>query len=215
MKRFIFVLPMLLLLAGCELNPGCVWDDCAEPEVCTLDNGCLSGESFWDDIIDVDDVDVVELWQTVLTALKNDDMQSLTSFIDPEIWVRFSSYWNVTDDDVVLFADDLLWERNETLTRWMYDGSGNPIEMTIKQFFEEFVYNHDYLQAPEVIKWNMITRWNTIININEYYPNWNCIEYYFPAFNPEYGWMDWESLVLIFDKNSHKLIWISHEQWTV
>lgn len=211
MKKLVFVLPVLLLLSGCNRNLDCVWTDCAEP-VCPLDSDCLSEIPEWNTSVDTD---ITELWQKVLIALKNDDMTAFSEFVDPDKWVKFSAYWNVRDDDIILMRPELLWARDEPFTWGMYDGSGEPIEMTTKEYFEKFVYNHDYLQAPEVIKWDMITRWNTIININEYYPNGNCIEYYFPAFNPEYGWMDWESLVLIFDKDTNYLIWIAHEQWSV
>lgn len=210
MKKIVGCLLLLLFLSWCSKFV-------QDPQ--NIENNSWSGCVVWDDSCTNENLNQIsfDIWEyslSVLKTLKEDDMQSFSKYVDPNLWVKFSVYWYMTDDDVVLQKEQLLWSRDELITRWMYDWSGDPIIMTIREYFKNFVYNQDYSQAPEVLKWDMITRGNSIININEYYPNADCIEYYFPSFNPDYGWMDRESLVLIFDKTTHYLIWIAHEQAT-
>jgi len=203
MKKFVLILPLFLLLAGCDF-----WTNVETPEIVCDNDDCPAISVFAKTPIE-------ELSINVLDLLNEWDMAKLSEFVDPEKWLHFSAYWDMTDDDVVLSKEAIKLFGDEVYVRWRYDWSWDPIELTMSQFFDEFITNLDYSQAPEVIYNNIVSRWNTIVNIVDYFPDAEYVEYYFPSLNPEYAWMDWESLVLIFDKDTHYLVWLSHEQWTI
>ncbi len=152
--------------------------------------------------------------QGILQALKNRDMLTLATYIDAEKGLRLTPYGNISDEDVILSKEELISETDEVRTRGTYVWSGEPIELTKKEYFDTFVYNADYLNAPEVIENKTIDRGSMIVNIEERYPNAEYREYFFPWFNPEYAGMDWEGLFLIFDHESSALLGLAHEEWT-
>ena len=210
MKKIILFLPVFLLV-WCDFNTGCVWNDCAD-SVCHPDDYICLYENWAID--DFSDIKISELWNLVLKTLSDGDMNSFSEYVSP-FWVKFSAYWYFLDEDVVLTRENLKWDREKIFIRWNYEWSGEPIELSINDYFDRFVYNHDFLSAPEVNEWTILWRWNSLVNANDYFQNSECIEYYIPGFVEEYEWMDRESLILIFDKDTHYLIWIAHEQWTV
>jgi hypothetical protein len=217
MKKLIFLLPVFFVLSGCNFQIGCNWDDCLNQNI-QPEQKCDDGDGVCDieyPLSDLSDQSINDLSLKVVETLKNSDMTWFAEFVDPTKWVQFSAYWNMQDSDIVLSRSELVWLSDEIFTWWMYDGSWDPIKLTLWEFLNDFVYNHDYSQAPEVIFNSIVSRWNTIVNIDTYFQDAEFVEYYFPSFNPEYAGMDWESLVLIFDKNTHFLIGVAHEQWTI
>ena len=99
----------------------------------------------------------------------------------------------------------------------LYDGSGEPIELSFMDYYETFVYDVDFLN-PEVIGINtLIGMGNTYVNISEVYPNAEFVELHFNGIDPQYEGIDWRSLYLIFEKvdSTWKLIAITHGQWTI
>ena len=162
---------------------------------------------------------VSALGAQVLTALKAQDLATVAALAHPTQGVRFSPYAFVRDEDLVftpaqlqgLFADPTLYE-------WgVYDGSGEPIQLTFAAYYQKFVFDHDYTTAVAVSVNERLGMGNSIDNSQEYYPGAMVVEYHFPGFDPQYGGLDWTSLRLVFQEFEGRwvLVGIIHDQWTI
>lgn len=154
-----------------------------------------------------------------IKALAQHDFARLAELAHPQKGIRFSPYPYVSDDQVVLTADELSSAYSDTTSRlWgHYDGSGEPIQLTFAQYFERFIYSADFAN-PEQIGYNKVLQEsNSINNIPEYYPQAEFVEYHFSGFDPQYEGMDWQSLRLVFEKvdGRYYLVGIVHAQWTI
>lgn len=155
----------------------------------------------------------------ILQLIKNNDFKSLAKFIWPQ-GIRFSPYTYVNKEtDKILSKDEILnWkDSSQIFIRWTYDGSWEPIQLSIKEYFKKFVYDSDFLNAPEIIQNQEIMRGNMINNIFDIYTGKYIIEFYIPGTDPKYEGMDWKSLFLVLEKIEEKrfLIWIIHNQRTI
>lgn len=155
----------------------------------------------------------------VIMAIKNKDFTSLAKFVHPEKGVRFSPYTAVYEEDIFFTKEQIknLYQSN-TEYIWGYrDGSGFPIKETFKDYYSEFVYDQDFVNAKEVGYNQRLGSGNTIDSTSEFYKDSIRVEYHFSGFNPDYEGMDWESLVLIFQEKDSVwyLVGIVHDQWTI
>lgn len=156
----------------------------------------------------------------ILLMLKDKDMSKLAKFVHPEKGVRFTPYSYVdVNKDVKITTAEFAGLMTETKKRlWgAFDGSGEPIDMTFPEYYKKFVYDADFLEAPQIVFNQPMKRGNSLVNIKEAYPDALFIEYYFPGFDPQYNGMDWRSLRLVFEQKDSKwyLVGIIHDQWTI
>lgn len=158
--------------------------------------------------------------QVAITAIKERDMEKLSSLVHPVKGVLFSPYSHIELGKHKVFTMEQLkglLESEEVYYWGDYDGSGHPIELTFKQYFDRFVYNHDFANA-EKIAFNEIQQWgNTIVNILDIYPEGRFMDYSFSGFEPGYDGMDWASLRLVFEEHNGQwyLVCIAHGEWTI
>jgi len=158
--------------------------------------------------------------QIAVKALKEKDMEKLSLLVHPVKGVLFSPYSHIELDKHRVFTKEQikgLLESDEVYYWGEYDGSGEPIELTFKQYYEKFIYDHDFANAEKVAYNEILQSGNTIVNISDVYPNAKFIDYYFSGFNPGYDGMDWVSLRLVFEKYDGQwyLVCIAHGQWTI
>ncbi len=163
---------------------------------------------------------IEERAKEVILAIKNKDMVKLSSFIHSEKGVRFSAYAHVNkNSDRVFYRPQVrkLLTENKKYLWGAYDGSGMPIEMTPRQYFNSFVYDQDFANAKQIGYNQMLGRGNSRNNSFEVYPKAIIVEYYFHGFDPKYQGMDWKSLRLVFEEkgNNWYLVGIIHDQWTI
>ena len=154
-----------------------------------------------------------------IRALKRGDMQTLSQLVHPAKGVRFTpvTYVN-TGRNIFFYAKDLPDAmEDDTIHRWgEYDGTGDPIQLTFKMYYEDFLYDHDYAKAKQVT-WNQKMEHGSLIdNTLDVYPNTEVVEYYFPGFEEKYGGLDWVSLRLVWEEldSSWYLVGIIHDQWS-
>ncbi|HHV28768.1 GerMN domain-containing protein [Acetivibrio mesophilus] len=160
--------------------------------------------------------------QTAIKAIKEKDMEKLASLVHPMKGVLFSPYSHIELEKHKVFTKDQiigLLESGEVYTWGEYDGSGHPIELTFAQYYDRFIYDHDF-ENVEIVSYNEIKPYgNTIVNILDIYPDGKFIEYYFPGTaQPEpYDSADWASLRLVFEEYDGQwyLVCIAHGQWTI
>lgn len=198
---------MILLFTGC----GKQW----AVEVCPLTWGNTCGITSWV----VEHGDLSGSLKTVIFALKTEDFTTLAQFVWPQ-GLRFSPYEYVnTGTDIVLSTSEVA--NAPTISRsyvWgTTDGSGMPIDLGIGQYFEKFVNDADYMNAPETLYNQSVQRGNTINNIAQVYSGKQWVEFYFSGFDAQYQGMDWKSLTLVFDKVAGQwyLIGIVHGARTI
>lgn len=155
-----------------------------------------------------------------LGALKNKNMGYLSTLAHPEKGIRFSPYSTIDmENDVVLSAEEIknILADSRSFVWGRYDGTGEEINKPFMEYFDEFVYDRDFLNAEEQAKNESIGSGNSINNLETVYQDAQYYEYHFPGFNPGFGGMDWVSLRLVFEeyKGEWYLVGIVHDQWTI
>lgn len=156
----------------------------------------------------------------VLDSIKNNDMNTLSTFVHPTNGVRFTPYEYIDlQNDPVFTAAEIAGIGNDTqVYNWgSYDGSGEPIDLTFSDYYGEFIYDHDFIN-PHMIGNNVaIGSGNMINNIGTEYPNGQFVEFHFTGFDPQYAGIDWSSLRLVFEDvgGIWYLVGVVHGQWTI
>lgn len=157
--------------------------------------------------------------QQVLISLKENNFAELRKYFS-EGGVLFSPYGYIdTAKSKKLTPDDFLIAiaKNWTLTWGSYDGTGDPIKLTVKAYLKKFVYNADYVNAEAIGFDEVMKLGNSTNNLKEIYPNCHFIDYHFSGFDQKLKGMDWTSLRLVFEKQNGEyfLVAIIHDQWTI
>lgn len=96
---------------------------------------------------------IEETADDVMNALKNKDAKALADYVHPEKGVRFTPYTRVSpENDMIVSKEDILvFFEDENLYLWgYYDGSGEEIKLTPAQYYDEFVYSEDFINAKEI-----------------------------------------------------------------
>ena len=169
--------------------------------------------------------DLHTLWKNILIWLSQKDFSSLSEYLADD-GVDFLPYpYEKNLDRIQTIKKEgksdfsSLSSSNEVLTRGVRDGSGEPLSMTFDEYYERFIRDENYLQAPESFENEQVqSRGNTMVNLSTLYPWSQIIEYHFTGFNEEFAGMDWKSLYLVFipsDWENLKLRAIAHGEWTI
>ena len=163
---------------------------------------------------------IKETAASLIKALSTKNADAIADLIHPTKGVRFTPYTFVSLESDRVFDQQQFrsFFKDQQVYMWgHYDGSGFDIELTPSQYYEEFVYDEDYINADQIGYNQVLSSGNMVENQFEVYDNPIVVEYYFPGFNPDYGSMDWSSLRLVFEpyQNDWKLVGIINNQWTI
>ncbi|NRF92127.1 hypothetical protein HQN89_14040 [Paenibacillus frigoriresistens] len=157
-----------------------------------------------------------------IQALKEKDLKKLAELIHPKKGVQFSpySYIHVSSDVQVLGSGLAALWANTSTTHWGdYDGSGDPIDLTLPNYWDKFVYNEDFAAAPQISYNIILGKGNMINNVFSIYPTTSAItvEYHYPGLDPQFQGMDWTSLRLVYESSGTQwyLVAIVHDQHTM
>ncbi|WP_425448361.1 hypothetical protein [Dethiothermospora halolimnae] len=156
----------------------------------------------------------------VINFIKNKEFEKLAKYVHPEKGVRFTPYTHVSVDDDIVFSKEEMknFFKNDKSYLWgHYDGKGNEIKLTPRDYYSEFIYNKDFAEADEIGYNKVLSSGNMLENQFKIYDNPIVVEYYFPYFEEEYKGMDWQSLRLVYEKYNDEwyLVGIIHNQWTI
>lgn len=219
-KRFVFIILTLIFLifTGCTAKPIDNSEELKEKneKIVALEKRINDLETNLSGITSNKTFRVIE----TIMLIKDKDMNTLSQYIHPTKGVRFSPYFFTdTEKDQVFTADQIagLMRSTETINWGAYDGSGEPIELTFKDYYERFVYDKDFAN-PHVIGNNVaIGSGNTIDNTSKAYPTGYFVELHFKGFDPQFQGIDWESLRLVFEEYNDTLylVGVIHGQWTI
>ncbi|NOU66463.1 hypothetical protein GC096_20695 [Paenibacillus sp. LMG 31461] len=160
--------------------------------------------------------------QEVMALLKEKNISKLADLVHPQKGVQFSPYSYIhTATDIQVQGSNLatLWA-SSSLTNWgTFDGSGDPIDLTMPNYWAKFVYNANFAAAPQISYNTLIGKGNMINNVFSVYPtsSYITVEYHFPGFDPQYQGMDWTSLRLVFEYTGSQwyVVAIVHDQHTM
>lgn len=163
---------------------------------------------------------IVETAQLALNLIKEGDYAKLSEMVHPVDGVYFSPYSNIDlKTDMHFTAGQLAkFAADGTNYLWGYtDGEGAPIELTPKKYFEKYVFDVDYTEAPVIGRNYIVKSGNSIENVQTVFPDCQFVEFHFPEIDKQYNGMDWRSLRLVFREyqGENKIVAIVHDQWTV
>lgn len=153
-------------------------------------------------------------------CLQRQDWTALSAYVHPELGVTFTPYSTVDPDNDLHFTADQIKNlaQDQTVYIWGFeDGRGDPIQMTMLQYFQRYVYDRDYTQVPQIGVDRIMTGGNALENLTEAYPNCRFVDFSFPSADPVNDGLDWSSLKLVLQpKEEHwYLVGIVHGEWTI
>lgn len=162
---------------------------------------------------------LIEYSTKVLQNFESENYRALAEWVSKE-GVRFSAYAFIdTTNDMVLSADKIKTAASSTekLNWGSFDGSGDPIEMTMVDYFADFVTDAAFAKSDEITVNKVSQRGTTNNNIEEAYPGCDVVDFFIKGENPDFDGMDWKALRLIFKTTEGKtwLVGVVHDEWTI
>ena len=160
--------------------------------------------------------------QNILTMLKNKNYSAFANFIHPVEGIRFSPYGFVdTVYDIKLTKQKFINEAGKPVQDMIiwgkFDGTGDPIKMTLNNYMQRFVYDVDFVKPEKRSVNEFIGAGNSLNNLELVYKNCDFTESHFSGFDKKYAGMDWKSVRLVFKVRDRKffLVGIVHDEWTI
>lgn len=164
----------------------------------------------------------------LLQSMKAGDFSAVADWVDPQVGVTFTPYSTVDFSvDLCLSSEEVSFLGTDpTLRTWgIYDGSGEPMELTGQAYWDQFVWNTDYTEAPNVSIHSTMQQGNSPENAGEAYPyapgteegQFSYVEYHFDGLDPAYGGADWCALKVVFLRRdgAWRLIGVVHSEMTL
>ncbi len=156
----------------------------------------------------------------VCRAIQQQNWTTLAAYVHPSRGVTFTPYSTVDPDSDLNFTADQIKNlaQNQSVYTWGFeDGRGDPIQMTILQYFERYVYDRDYTQVPEIGVDRIMTGGNALENLTEVYNGCRFVDFSYPSADPVNDGLDWSSLKLVFQAEGDLwyLVGIVHGEWTI
>jgi len=146
--------------------------------------------------------DMTVMAYRILEYIKDDDFTALSKVVHPEYGVVLSPYATINlATDRRFSAEQIASLDSDTnIYVWgVYNGRGEPIELTPVDYFTEFVPASDFFDA-KIIGINQIVRsGNALENITDIFPNVQFIDFHISGEDSIDG-LDWSSLRLGFEE---------------
>jgi hypothetical protein len=157
----------------------------------------------------------------ILGLMRSKDYRAMAEYIHPDEGILFSPYGFIDTAGSRRFSKAsflaLISDSSKTPLNWgQYDGSGLPMDLSWQDYAAKFVYNADFLNAPEFSLNQLKSRGNSVNNIDQVFSGHQYTESYFPGFEEKYAGLDWASLRLVFKEKEGRLylVGVVHDQWT-
>lgn len=159
---------------------------------------------------------VLRLNKEIMTLLKNKEYDAISAYLSTEKGLQFSMYSYVSGGDKVFtkMEFDKYVNSDIRFTFGEKDGLAEKYTVSLKDYFRGWVFKKDFSKAKVNFE-AFEGRGNTKNNIKEKYPSSIVVENYIKG-TAEYSYMDWNSLILVFDKldDQYVLVGIVNNQWT-
>ena len=201
----IYQLLCIVFLTGCNKNEQNQMTPVSKPKTENSDKNIAQKKQ------------IININNEIIDLLKNKDYEKLSDYIHPDKGIRFSMYSFVSDNDKSFSKSDFekYIDSDEKFTFGHKDGSGAIYIVSLKDYMNDWTFKKDFNKA-KINYENFEGKGNSLNNIKEKYPSGVTVENYL-AGTVEYSFMDWNSLILAFEKidNQYYLVAIANDQWTV
>lgn len=163
--------------------------------------------------------DVITVAKSVLIALKNKDYTSLENLASSQglSWNEYPSL-DLSKNDIVKTEISNIPTNSQKYLFGYTDGRGDPINLTISEYLNKWIYNQDYINADEVVI-NKVADGgtNSLNTIIKDAGDRTVVAFHFKGFDPKYEGMDWTTIYLVFDleNGEYKLRGIAKNNWTI
>lgn len=160
------------------------------------------------------DEELTEYARGIIAAMANREYGVLSSVVHEDFGVIFSPYSTVSlTTDLCFTAQQIadFGSDDEKYIWGVYDVSGEPIEMTPAEYFDEFVFDADFTECENFGVDELLRTGNALENITEVFPNARFVDCYMPDGD------NWNSLRLVFEEKDGKL-WLTaivHSEYTI
>jgi len=146
-----------------------------------------------------EEASLLEAAGEVVRALRDRDLDRLAFWIHEERGVLFSPHRRLDPASSPSFLPGELPQfSDDTKLVWgVQEGTGNTVELSFREYFETFVYDEDFAQAPTVSVNRSASPGDSPYNGHEVFPGSSYVEYYFPR-QESRGSAGWKSLTLVF-----------------
>ena len=164
-----------------------------------------------------DSTDLRIVADKIVQILDDGNYGQLHQYI-PEEGLLFSPYTYLDSATVVLQKDSLssALKKGSKIMWGHTDGKGDSILLSVAEFLETYLYDTNYVHADTVSIGEFVGSGNTLNNIKKRFSAAKVVEYHFFG-SEKYSKMDWQSLILVFDKreNRYFLRALISNEWTV
>lgn len=154
----------------------------------------------------------------VMNLLIRKDFAALAEQIEMGQDLLFSPYGYIDTTSAIRFSGEKLKQaasQKQKINWGEYDGTGEPIELTLPEYFDKFVTDKAYLKCGANPLNETTAVGNTVNNLKEVFPDYDFVEYYCKG-SDKYSFMDWGAIRLVYKVSGDKiyLVAIVHDQWT-
>ena len=167
--------------------------------------------------VTADNAALVEVSYDILKCIKDSDYAALSRITHPVSGLLFSPYATILETGAKTFtpAQVSAFAADKTEYVWgVYDGSAEPINLTPRDYFAEFVFDCDFTRAGVVGVNRTVRTGNALENLTEIRPGVRYIEFHIPDDGDA---TNWRSLRLGFEEHNGFLMLtvILHSENTV
>lgn len=221
MTKYLIVPILLFLLSGCsQNNTGKSSKDSLNSNQKKDSVSNIPDKKITSDSLLTNDAALISLSNDILNLIKNKDFTHLSAFINPDSGMRFSPYGIVdtVKNQKLLPHQFINLLQSKKIIKWgFFEGTGEPIDLSLSNYFKRFVYDVDFINAEKKSVNKIIGSDSSLSNISTIYPGCNFVQFYFSGFNKKYEGMDWKSLVLVFREKNKKLylVGVVHDEWKI
>ena len=154
----------------------------------------------------------------ILSTLKAKDYTRFSSYIPPEKGVQFSMYAYIQPNQDKRFTRQEFIKYASTNIKFTWgekDGSGDKLVLSIKDYFNNWVFNRDFTKGEYQLN-TFKGSGNSLNNLQETYAGFNFTENFLPG-SEQYSGMDWNSLRLVFEElhGTYYLVAVINDEWTI
>jgi len=165
---------------------------------------------------------LLRLTNNILVALKNKNYSAFANYIHPVSGIRFSPYGYIDTLKNLRFSREKFIatakaDKQEMIVWGEFDGTGDPIKMTVNNYMQRFVYDVDFVKPEKRSVNEFIGSGNSLNNLDSVYKDCDFTESHFSGFEKKYAGMDWKTLRLVFKLRNGRffLVGIVHDEWTI
>jgi len=226
-KLFVVIVSICSFVSACKNKSESKIETAAGDSTTTIDrraDSLLQAKRLQDSVRSAHRKDsiLLKLTQNILVTLKNKNYSAFANYIHPVSGIRFSPYGYVDTLSHLRFSREKFIatakDDNQDMIVWgKFDGTGDPIKMTLNNYMQRFVYDVDFAKSEKRSVNEFIGSGNSLNNLLSVYKNCDFTESYFSGFKKEYAGMDWKSIRLVFKERNGRflLVGIVHDEWTI